>query len=66
MEAVPVENFRTSDGYFPTTLTCSGCSCATEVFIELIQGGPIVRLCKGCLEEYVGLINKCYQSKMSK
>jgi hypothetical protein len=65
LKEVVVENFRNEDGDFPSNLRCSNCNCSSEVFIEIVKGGPILRLCKGCLTNYIERIDKTYRTEMS-
>jgi len=66
LDPTPVWNFRNEDGYFPTDLRCSQCGDCSEVFIEIVRSGPILRLCKGCLTGYINIIDKTYQAEMTK
>ena len=65
LNPVVVWNFRTPEGNFPTNLRCSQCNGSSEVFVEIIRGGPLLRLCKGCLTDYIGMVDNAYQQEMS-
>jgi len=64
LKAVALENFRNENGDFPSENKCSNCNTSSEVYIEIIRGGPIMRLCKGCLSDYIEMIDKCYVNEM--
>ena len=64
LKEVVVENFRTDTGDFPFDMKCSNCDSSSEVYIEIIRGGPIIRLCKSCLTNFIEKIDKTYRMKM--
>ena len=66
LKEVIVENFRNSEGNFPSNEECSRCNGLSEVYVEIIKGGPVIRLCKGCLTDCISKIDKAYVDKMSK
>ena len=63
----PFKNWRNEDGTkFKTSAVCSVCNGKSEVYIDFISGGVVMRLCKGCMTDGIRMIDTEIIKEVSK